>query len=321
MLIEIGALVLGLVVLVWSADRFVLGAAITARYLGWSPLIIGMVVIGFGTSAPELTVSALSAWQGQSGLALGNALGSNITNIALILGITALISPILVQSRVLRIELPILTAVTLLVFALIADLNISRVDAGVLIAVFAGLIGWMLWQARRSADDTLATQADQDLSMQALSRGRALFWLVLGLVVLVFSSRLLVWGAVGIATRLGVGELVIGLTIVAVGTSLPELASSVLAARRGEHELALGNIIGSNLFNTLAVVGLAGLIRPLQAEPALLSRDLVVLVALTLALFLLGMGRRGRAGRINRWEGCALLLAFVVYTAWLIASV
>ncbi|WP_108124358.1 calcium/sodium antiporter [Saccharospirillum mangrovi] len=315
------AIAAGLAALVWSADRFVLGAAVTARYLGWSPLIIGMVVIGFGTSAPEMTVSALAAWQGQSGLALGNAFGSNITNIALILGVTALISPIAVQSRVLRVELPVLTGVTLLAFALLADGRIGRLDAVALLLVFAGLIGWMLWQARRASDDALAADADQALAAQALSRGRALFWLVFGLLVLVFSSRLLVWGAVGIATQLGVSDLVIGLTIVAVGTSLPELASSVLAARRGEHDLALGNILGSNLFNTLAVVGLAGVIRPLLAEPVLLSRDLVVLVALTLALFLLGMGRRGRPGRINRWEGGVLLAAFVGYTVWLIASV
>lgn len=320
MLLNLLAMVVGLVVLVWSADRFVLGAAITARYLGWSPLIIGMVVIGFGTSAPEMTVSALAAWQGQSGLALGNAFGSNITNIALILGITAVISPIAVQSRVLRIELPILTLVTLLAFALIADVRISRFDALVLLVVFAGLIGWMFWQASRSSTDALATDADAELSVLSMSRGRALFWLLLGLVLLVFSSRLLVWGAVAVATRLGVSDLVIGLTIVAVGTSLPELASSVVAARRGEHDLALGNIIGSNLFNTLAVVGLAGMIRPLQAEPVSLSRDLIVLVALTLALFLLGMGRRGRPGRINRWEGVFLLATFAGYTLWVIAG-
>lgn len=314
------AVLVGLLMLVWSADRFVLGASVTARYLGWSPLIIGMVVIGFGTSAPELTVSALSAWQGQSGLALGNALGSNITNIALILGITALLAPLAVQSRVLRIELPILTGVTLLAGGLLIDGVVSRLDALLLLLVFAALIGWMLWQAGRTPVDALADQAEQDLAERSLSAGRALFWLVAGLIVLVLSSRLLVWGAVSVASSLGVSDLVIGLTVVAVGTSLPELASSVLAVRRGEHDLALGNVLGSNLFNTLAVVGLAGLIRPLQAEPALLSRDLVVLVALTLALFLLGMGRRGRPGRINRLEGGLLLLTFVAYSGWLVAT-
>lgn len=314
------AIVLGLVVLVWSADRFVLGSAVTARFLGWSPLIIGMVVIGFGTSAPEMTVSALAAWQGQSGLALGNAFGSNTTNIALILGVTALISPIAVQSRVLRVELPMLTGVTLLAFALLVDGSISRLDAAVLLLIFAILIGWMLWQSGRAPDDALATETDQNVAEQSMSLSHALFWLAFGLIVLVLSSRLLVWGAVGIATKLGVSDLVIGLTIVAVGTSLPEFASSILAARRGEHDLALGNILGSNLFNTLAVVGLAGVIRPLVAEPVLLSRDLVVLVVLTLVLFLLGMGRGGRPGRINRWEGGVLLVAFVGYTAWLIAS-
>ena len=310
----------GLLLLVWSADRFVLGASATARHLGWSPLIIGMVVIGFGTSAPELTVSALSAWQGQSGLALGNALGSNITNIALILGITALMAPLAVQSRVLRIELPILAGVTLLAGALLVDGLISRADALLLLSVLGVLFGWMLWQAGRAPADALADQTEQELADRSLPPGRALFWLVLGLALLMLSSRVLVWGAVSVASSLGVSDLVIGLTVVAVGTSLPELASSILAVRRGEHELALGNVLGSNLFNTLAVVGLAGLIRPLQAEPALLSRDLVVLVALTLALFLLGMGRRGRPGRINRLEGGLLLLTFVAYSGWLVAS-
>ncbi|PTY38091.1 calcium/sodium antiporter [Saccharospirillum sp. MSK14-1] len=314
------AIVAGLALLVWSADRFVLGASVTARYLGWSPLIIGMVVVGFGTSAPELTVSALAAWQGQSGLALGNAVGSNITNIALILGVTALISPIAVQSRVLRIELPVLVAVTLLTLGLLLDGVIDRKDALALLLVFAALIGWMLWQAGRTPEDPLADVVNQDLAQQQLPVGRAVFWLVVGLVVLVLSSRLLVWGAVSVATRLGVSDLVIGLTIVAIGTSLPELASSILAARRGEHDLALGNVLGSNLFNILAVLGLAGLIRPLQAEPVLLSRDAIVLVALTLALFLLGMGRRGKAGRINRWEGSLLLAVFVGYTLWLVVS-
>ncbi|MFG1507143.1 calcium/sodium antiporter [Saccharospirillum sp. HFRX-2] len=320
MLLSFLAIALGLALLVWSADRFVLGASVTARYLGWSPLIIGMVVIGFGTSAPELTVSALAAWQGQSGLALGNAIGSNITNIALILGVTALISPIAVRSGVLRLELPMLTAVTLLAVVLLRDLSLSRFDALILLVVFAALIGWMLWQAGRSPQDALAAEADQNLAAQHLSRGRALFWLFAGLLLLVLSSRLLVWGAVTLATRLGVSELVIGLTIVAVGTSLPELASSIVAARRGEHDLALGNVLGSNLFNTLAVTGLAGLIRPLTAQPELLSRDLLVLVALTLALFLLGMGRRGRAGRINRWEAVLLLVVYVGYSLWLVAG-
>lgn len=218
MLLPLAAILLGLVVLVFSADRFVAGAAVTARYLGLSPLVIGMVVIGFGTSAPELTVSALSAWQGKAGIALGNAFGSNITNIALILGLTALLSPIAVQSRVLRIELPVLTGVTLLAAWLLVDGRIGRLDALLLLAVFAGLLGWTFRLSRSHPTDPLATEVDQDLAGQRMSRGRALFWLLAGLVTLVLSSRLLVWGAVAIATRLGVSDLIIGLTIVAVGT-------------------------------------------------------------------------------------------------------
>lgn len=317
MLISLGAIVVGLALLVWSADRFVSGAAVTARYLGMPPLVIGMVVIGFGTSAPELTVSALSSYQGNTGIALGNAFGSNIVNIALILGVTALISPIAVQSRVLRVELPVLLAVTLLATWQVADGLVSRFDALVLILVFAVLLGWTLYQSRRRPDDVLAGEVTEALSVQTMTRARALFWLVAGLVLLVASSRLLVWGAVEVAQRMGISDLIIGLTIVAVGTSLPELASSLIAARRGEHDLALGNIIGSNLFNTLAVIGLAGLIRPLTASPELFSRDMMVLIAVTLALFAFCFGWR-RAGRINRLEGGALLASFVAYNLWLV---
>lgn len=319
MVLSILAIVVGLAVLVWSADRFVTGAAITARYVGLSPLVIGMVVIGFGTSAPEMTVSALSAYQGNTGIALGNAYGSNIANIALILGLTALISPIAVQSRVLRIELPVLMAVTLIAAWQVSDGVVSRIDALVLMIIFSFLVGWTLWQSRKTPDDALAVEVTQDLSAQSMSRGRAVFWLVVGLVVLIVSSRVLVWGAVGIASQLGLSDLVIGLTIVAIGTSLPELASSLLAARKGEHDLALGNILGSNLFNTLAVVGVAGLIRPLTAGPEVFSRDMMVLIAITLALFVVGFGWR-RPGRINRWEGAALMAAFVAYTVWLISG-
>ncbi|WP_240194632.1 calcium/sodium antiporter [Desulfopila inferna] len=319
--LSISALIVGLVLLVWSADRFVEGSASTARYFGMPPLLIGMVVVGFGTSAPEMVVSALAAFDGSPGIALGNAYGSNIANIALILGVTALISPIMVHSRVLRKELPILALVTLLSIVLIADLDITRLDAVILLLVFGGLMAWTIYQGLRRKTDSLAEEVEVATAEKVMPLNRAVFWLVVGLLMLIASSRILVWGAVEIAQVFGVSDMIIGLTIVAVGTSLPELASSVIAARKGEHDIALGNVIGSNLFNTLAVVGIAGTIHPLAVEPETLSRDIVVMGALTVSLFLIGYGFRGRQGRVNRLEGAALLLVYAGYTAWLISTV
>ncbi len=319
MLMPFLCVALGLALLVWSAGRFIDGAASVARYFGMSPLLIGMIVIGFGTSAPEMVVSALSAVQGNPGIALGNAFGSNITNIALILGVTALISPIAVNSDVLRKELPILTGVTALSAWQIWDGNISRLDALMLLAVFAMLMGWSIWQGTAHKSDSLGKEVDQKLEANAMPIRKASLWLAAGLVLLVISSRVLVWGAVEIAHAFGVGDMIIGLTIVAVGTSLPELASSVIATRKGEHDLALGNVIGSNLFNTLAVVGIAGAIHPMEAGSDVLSRDMLVMAGLTLSLFAIGYGF-GRQGRINRFEASALLASFVGYSSFLVIS-
>ena len=320
MTLAIVAVFFGLALLVWSADRFVEGSAVVARHFGMPPLLIGMVIVGFGTSAPEMVVSALAAMQGNPGIALGNAYGSNITNIAMILGLTALISPIAVNSQVLRKELPILTAVTALAAWQLRDGEISRFDAMALLAVFGGLMAWTIRQGLRQKEDTLAGEMAQELDTHALPIPRALFWLAAGLLLLIVSSRVLVWGAVAIAHGFGVGDLIIGLTIVAVGTSLPELASSIIAARKGEHDIALGNILGSNLFNTLAVVGIAGSIHPLAVGPEVFHRDMLVMAALTLSLFGIGYGFRG-PGRINRVEGAVLLACYVGYTAYLVSTV
>lgn len=314
------AVVAGLAVLVWSADKFVDAAAAVARHFALPPLLIGAVIIGFGTSAPELAVSVLSAMEGSPGIALGNAYGSNIANIALILGLTALVSPIVVQSQILRKELPVLTAVTLLSVALVWDLSISRLDAIILLLVFAALMAWSIREGIRDGQDPLSQETEAELEAHPMPIGQAWWWLVAGLVLLIASSRLLVWGAVTIAQGLGVSELVIGLTIVAVGTSLPELASCIAAARKNEHDLAIGNVLGSNLFNTLAVVGLAGAIHPLGMEPAVLYRDMAVMGALTLVLFALGYSRQGKPGRITRPEGGLLVLSFAAYTTWLLYS-
>ena len=313
------AIVAGLGLLVWSADRFVSGAASTARHFGMPPLLIGMVIVGFGTSAPEMVVSAFAALQGNPGIALGNAYGSNITNIALILGVTALIGPIAVHSQVLRKELPLLTAATVLAAWQLLDGVLSRLDALVLLIAFGGLMAWTIWQGVGKKTDSLGSEVAQELDQRTMPLGRAISWLVAGLVLLIASSRLLVWGAVELARSFGVSDLLIGLTIVAVGTSLPELASSVIAARKGEHDIALGNILGSNLFNTLAVVGIAGAIHPMAVAPEVMTRDILTMAALTVSLFLFGYGFRG-PGRINRFEGAALLACYVGYTVYLVTT-
>ena len=313
------ALIAGLALLVWSADKFVDGAAATARYAGMPPLLIGMVIIGFGTSAPEMVVSALASMQGNPGLALGNAYGSNITNIALILGLTALISPIAVSSQVVRKEIPILLGITLLTGALLIDGHLGRGDALILGGVFIVLLGWSIWTGIKGKGDALDEDVNVEIDSEAMPLKKAIFWLIVGLVLLVGASRLLVWGAVTIAQAFGISDLVIGLTIVAVGTSLPELASSLMAIKKKEHDLALGNVLGSNLFNTLAVVGIAVGIAPLDVDPAVLSRDWSLMMGLTLLLLVMCLGRKGQ-GRINRVEGGILLCIFVAYTGWLLTS-
>lgn len=307
------AILFGLALLVWSADRFVDGAAAVARHFNTPPLLIGMLIVGFGTSAPEMVVSAFAALQGTPGIALGNAYGSNITNIGLILGMTALLRPIAVHSQVLRKELPILTLITALAAWQLWDGMLDRIDAAVLLVVFGALMGWTIRQGMKA--DPQGEEIEHEVEVMPVRQ--ALFWLVIGLLLLIASSRLLVWGAVEIAHLLGVSDLIIGLTVVAVGTSLPELASSLIAARKGEDDIALGNILGSNLFNTLAVVGIASSIHPLEVGQEVLLRDVPVMAALTLSLFLFGYGFRG-PGRINRFEGSILLLAYIAYTAYLI---
>lgn len=312
---------LGLFVLVWSAELFVEGAASIARNLGMPTLLIGMVIVGFGTSAPELSVSALSALQGNPGIALGNAYGSNITNISLILGVTALISPISVHSQVIKKELPILCLVTLLVLAQLYDGQLSQADAMVELTLFVGVMAWMTRQGMQdNSDDILEQEFESELDEHAMSLFKASLWLIGGLISLVISSRLLVWGAVSVARDLGVSDLIIGLTVVAIGTSLPELASSIIAARKGEHDLAVGNIIGSNMFNTLAVVGLASAIQPMPIPDEIISRDWALMAILTATLFALGYSRHGD-GRINRLGGAGLVSVYIAYTLYLINTV
>jgi len=320
MIIVLLILIAGLMLLLWSAYRFVEGSAAVAKHLGLSPLLIGMVIIGFGTSTPEMLVSALAAGQGNPGMALGNAYGSNITNIAFILGLSALIYPVRVHSSVLKKELPILMAVSLVAAWQIHDGLISRWDALLLLLIFTGLMVWTLRQNIYRKTDALNIDMEQEMTTHPVPMKKAIIFMIFGLLLLIGSSRALVWSAIKVAIFLGVSDTIIGLTIVAVGTSLPELASSVAAARKGEHDLALGNILGSNLFNTLAVVGLAGLIRPLSAEKTLILRDIPVMLLLTFSLFIMGYGFR-KQGRINRLEGGILLIGYCVYILFLIFNI
>lgn len=330
MILPIVAVLLGLGVLVWSADKFVDGAVGVARFCGMSTLLIGMVVVGFGTSAPEMVVSALSAMQNAPELALGNAYGSNIANIALILGMTAIVSPVIVVRKALFRDLPILMVVTALSFILMMNGSVSRSDGIIMLAVFALVMGVNIVGEKRRKSDTGAAEVESSESgSEKVTLGKSIFLLLLGLVLLVASSRALVWGAVEIARALGVSDLLIGLTIVAVGTSLPELASSIVAARKGEDDLAFGNIIGSNLFNTLLVVGIAAIIAPMNSyEPAVFTRDMPVMAVLTVLLLLFGLpvrknrvGADGkRIGRINRIEGATFLAVYIGYIGVLIAQ-
>jgi cation:H+ antiporter len=308
------ALVAGIILLVISADKFVDGAAATAKRLGLPPMLIGMLVIGFGSSMPEMVISALSSLQGNPGIALGNAFGSNITNIALILGVTAVISPITVRSSVVKRELPYLMGLTALTAVLLYyDGELNRQDGVILIFVFLVLVAWTIYTGIKTSEDPLADVVEHELA-EPQSMKIAVSYTVLGLIFLVISSRMLVWGGVEIAEYFGISDLLIGLTIVAVGTSLPELASSIAAVRKNEHDLAIGNIIGSNMFNTTIVLGITGTIAPTVLERDILIWDFPVLAMLTIALFMMGYNLRGTGkGIITRNEGFMLISAYVLY--------
>ena len=319
MLASLVAIVLGFALLIWSADRFVAGAAGMARNLGVSPLIIGLTIVGFGTSAPEMLISGFSAWQGNTGLAVGNALGSNIANIALILGFTALLTPLNVHSQTLRREMPLLTVISFASLALVYDKHLGRLDGVILFAVLIIVMTWLIRTAMKARySDPMDYEFDSEIPRIAMKP--AVIWLIVGLLLLLTSSRMLVWGAVNVAEALGVSDLVIGLTIVAVGTSLPELAASVVSALKKEADIAIGNIIGSNLFNTLGVLAIPGLLRPDRLPDAVLYRDYPVMLSLTVLLFIMAYGFRG-PGRINRIEGGLLLAAFVGYQMLIFLSV
>ncbi|MGN0852688.1 MAG: sodium:calcium antiporter [Kiritimatiellia bacterium] len=319
LLLSLVFIVGGLAALAWSADRFIDSAAVIARAFGVSPFVVGMVVIGFGTSAPELAVSVLSGVSGHSNLSLGNAYGSCIFNIAGILGVVALIRPLRVKPSVAYGAVSVLVAVAALSWFLTQDMRFSRTDAFVLLGLFAALMPLYCWfEGKAGGAD--AVRPESGGAAGVVATGADWFWLFAGLALLIASSHLLVWGCVDFARDvLHVSDLLVGLTVVAIGTSLPELASAVVSARKGESEFVVGNIIGSNLFNMLGVVGMAGAICPFRDySPWIVRRDLPVLALLSFSILLFGVDwRRGRkleSGRFNRLEGAVWILAFVGYT-------
>ena len=316
------AILIGLAILVWSADVFIDGATALAKKFSVPSFLIGVLILGIGTSAPEMVVSVLAALEGSPELALGNAYGSNIINIALVLGATVLISPIIIRKGIVKRDLPLLLLITAIAAWQLRDGILSQVDGLILLVLLIAVLGSQIVLSIREGyheHEEDIDNADSDATEPSVARG--LGSLLLGMLMLVLSSRAIVWGAVELATLWGLSELIIGLTIVAVGTSLPELVSSLSAARKGEHDMALGNIIGSNVFNTLAVVGLATVIAPIAADPVILSRDVMAMGLLTVLLVALCVFAFTKKRQFGRTSGATLVLFFVGYTAWLIQSV
>ena len=317
MLENIGYMVAGLVLLILGAERFVHGAAATARNFGIAPLLIGLTVVAFATSAPEVLVSVVAASRGEPGLAIGNAIGSKIVNIGLVLGMTAIVRPIKLESATLRREMPALLAVTLLTVSLFLDARLTHIDGYVMLT---GLVIVMIWLARLGSRSAANDPIKKDFEAEIpddVSMKSAVLWVVVGLGTLLLGAEWLVTGAIGIAHTLGVSEVVIGVTIVAFGTSLPELAVSLISVLKGEYGLAIGNIVGSNIFNLLAVIGIAAAIEPMTLHPSVLSLHIFVMVAFTLVLFAMTYDYDGKA-RLSRLEGVALLAAFIAYDSYVI---
>lgn len=322
-------LIVGLALLVWSSDLFVSAASRVATRAGLPEFWVGMVIVGFGTSLPELLVSVFAAHTGSGSIALGNVIGSNIANIGLILGVTACLWPVALLRRTFARELGSLLSVSVLALWWLSDGVWSRIDAALALGVFALLIGVSTLRRATPNHAQSGPAADAATLPFEVSRLRLGLQLFGGLGLLLASSRLLVWSAVQLAESWGMGEQAIGLTIVAVGTSLPELAASVAAARKGKSELVLGNVLGSNLFNLLFVLGVAGLVAPMGVSASFVGRDGVVMLGFTVALCVAGLwgtDRRhaatdwGGPGVISRTEGAFLVIGFMAYSTWLLAE-
>ena len=319
MIEAVAFLIIGLIFLVWSADKLVYGSAALARNFGISPLVIGMTILAMGSSAPEMMVSATAALDGKTDTAVGNVIGSNIANIALILGITAMIKPLSISSPVLRRELPLMIGVTLIAGAILWDNHLGFYEGVLLLGLFVIFILAMLRISRKEQPngDVLLEEQEQDVP-EGVDNKIALMWVVIGLIILPIAADTLVDSSVVIAKYFGMSDLVIGLTIIAIGTSLPELAASIASIFKGEDDMAVGNIIGSNVFNILAVMGIPGLLNPSVLSPLAMGRDFYVMLAVSVLLMLMALGKRRR---INRVEGGILLSCFIAYQAYLFYNV
>lgn len=311
MLEAIVLLCIGLALLVWSADRLVFGAAALAKNFGIAPLVIGMTILAMGSSAPEMMVSATAALAGKTDTAVGNVLGSNIANIALIIGITALIKPLSISSIIIRRELPLMLGVTLIAGFLLWDDYLGFMEGVLLVVLFVMFLLVMLKISRNAKDigDPLAEEQESEIPT-GVSNKAAIIWVVVGIILLPYAASMLVDSAVTIAKHFGMSDLLIGLTIIAIGTSLPELAASIASIFKGEDDMAVGNIIGSNVFNILAVMGIPGLINPSVISPLAMGRDFYVMLGLSVLLLLMALGKRRR---INRVEGGILVCCFMAY--------
>jgi cation:H+ antiporter len=318
MLEAIAFLIVGLVFLVWSADRLVYGAAALAKNMGISPLVIGMTILAMGSSAPEMMVSATAALADKTNTAVGNVLGSNIANIALILGITAIIKPLSISSGVIRRELPLMIIVTLLAGVVLWDNHLGFREGILLFVFFIAFILAMLRISRTEKNNGDSFIEDQESEIpDGVSNGKAIFWIIVGLIILPLASNALVDGAVVIAKYFGMSDLVIGLTIIALGTSLPELAASLAGVLKGEDDMAVGNIIGSNVFNILAVMGIPGVLNPAALSEYAMGRDFWVMLTVSLLLVLFALGK---SRSINRIEGGLLFLCFISYQIYLFSN-
>ncbi|TVS10978.1 MAG: calcium/sodium antiporter [Wenzhouxiangella sp.] len=315
-LLELAA---GFTLLIWAADRLVTGASALATNIGVSPLLVGLTIVGFGTSAPEMLVSMIASLRGNPSLAIGNALGSNIANVGLILGLTAMIYPLRVERITLKREFPVLGAIMLLTLGLMWNLELTRSDGLVLAGGLGLLLVGMVWLGLRRGEGDPVTSALSEEVPRNMSTRRAGLWTLVGLIALPLSAQILVNGAVTLALIVGVSDAVIGLTIIALGTSLPELAAAAASVLKREDGLAIGNILGSNMFNLLGVLGIAALVHPMHIEPILLQRDLSVMFLMTIALFVLVWRRRGH-GLISRPTAALLFVGFIVYQAVVITT-
>jgi cation:H+ antiporter len=301
-----------LIVLSWGADRFVFGASVLAKNIGVSPMIIGLTIVAMGSSAPEIMVAATASFNGNTDTAVGNALGSNITNIALVLGITALLKPLSIASSTLKKEMPVLLLVTLLAVYFLSDYLLLKVEGIILITLFFAVIGGLTWVSfNMEKGDPLQPETENEIP-SGVKTSRAVMWLIVGMILLPTSAYFMVDSAEVIARYFGLSELVIGLTIIAIGTSLPELAACIAGVLKNEDDLALGNIIGSNIFNILAVLAMPGLIAPGVVDENAATRDSYVMLGLTILLIVFSFNLKG-SRCINRIEGLCLITCFGAY--------